>query len=175
MSYAQVSPFFFYSFRFISRHFSPVCTQIPDYYKNGYTASTPKKNSNAYHAARTQDQIQARLAQVQVSDGFRPYTKQEFADYFVSVHAAVQRVEDDDRLVLMLLVTFLVCFFSCVFQIYVGFTKHSDGDPAFFAELCRWALTRKNKLGRPLFTVQRKDAVPITRWEHLVELGFTVR
>jgi len=40
LSYAQVSPFFFffYSFRFISRHFSPVCTQIPDYYKNGLNA-----------------------------------------------------------------------------------------------------------------------------------------
>jgi hypothetical protein len=163
---------FFYSFRFISRHFSPVCTQIPDYYKNGLNA---QEKFNAYRAGRTQDQLQARLAQVQVSDGFRPYTKQEFSDYFVSAHAAVQRVEDDGRPVFMLLVTFLVCFFSCVFQMYVGFTKHSNGEPAFFAELCRWALARKNKLGRPLFTVQRKDAVSITRWEHLVELGFTVR
>jgi hypothetical protein len=174
LSYAQVSPFFFFFTVFAS--FPATSHQsVHRFPTTTRTASTPKKNSNAYHAARTQDQIQARLAQVQVSDGFRPYTKQEFADYFVSVHAAVQRVEDDDRLVLMLLVTFLVCFFSCVFQMYVGCTKHSDGDPAFFAELCRWALTRKNKLGRPLFTVQRKDAVPITRWEHLVELGFTVR
>jgi len=172
LSCAEVSLFFFYSVRLISRHFSPVCTQVPDYYKNGLHA---QEKFNAYRAARTQDKILARRAQNQVSDGFRPYTKQEFADAFVPMHAAVQRVEDEDRLVLMLFVTFLICFFSCVFQMYVGFTKHSQGDPAFFAKLCRWALTRKNKLGLPLFTVQRKNAVLITRWEHLEELGFTVR
>ena len=122
LSYAEVSLFFFYSVRLISRHFSPVCTQVPDYYKNGLHA---QEKFNAYRAARTQDKILARRAQNQVSDGFRPYTKQEFADAFVPMHAAVQRVEDEDRLVLMLFVTFLICFFSCVFQMYVGFTKHS--------------------------------------------------